>query len=79
MAVPKNLRMHGGDDLLFGDGGNDTAIFHGKRAQYTIVRMGDLIEVYDSTVNRHGYDGFKQHRNIEVRRQLSRFEFTFIG
>ena len=47
---------NGGDDSLFGGGGNDTAVFQGKRSQYTIVRMGNLIEVHDSKVNRDGYD-----------------------
>ena len=50
------LSGNGGDDSLFGGEGNDTAIFRGKRAQYTIVRMGDLVEVHDSMVNRDGYD-----------------------
>lgn len=50
------LTGNGGDDSLFGGEGSDTAVYRGKRSQYTINRIGDLIEVHDSMVNRDGYD-----------------------
>lgn len=57
------LTGNGGDDSLFGGDGRDVAVYRGKRSQYTIRQMGDLIEVHDSVVNRDGYDVLSQ---IEV-------------
>ena len=50
------LTGNGGDDSIFGGPGKDTAVFRGKRSEYTIRRSGDLVEVHDSVVNRDGYD-----------------------
>ena len=50
------LTGHGGDDSLFGGGGEDTAVYRGPKSQYTISKTGNLISVYDSMVNRDGYD-----------------------
>lgn len=50
------LTGNGGEDSLFGGGGRDTAVFRGNRSQYVVRRIGDLLEVHDSVVNRDGYD-----------------------
>ena len=50
------LTGNGGDDSLFGGPGTDTAVFRGKQSEYTINRVGNMIEVVDSMVNRDGHD-----------------------
>ena len=50
------LTGNGGDDSLFGGEGVDVAIYRGQRSQYVIVRVGTMIEVHDTMVNRDGYD-----------------------
>ena len=50
------LTGNGGDDSLFGGQGTNTAVYRGKRSQYVITRLGNMIEVDDSVVNRDGHD-----------------------
>ena len=59
------LNGGGGDDSLFGGPGDDTAVFRGKRAEYTIIKNGDLIEIHDSMVNRDGYDVLSGIEKVE--------------
>lgn len=47
---------NGGDDSIFGGEGIDSVVLRGIKSQYVIRRIGDVIEVQDSMVNRDGHD-----------------------
>ncbi len=50
------LKGGAGDDQLFGGNGNDTAVFFGAYADYSIINNDGYVTVKDNRVNQDGTD-----------------------
>jgi hypothetical protein len=57
------LKGGAGDDQLIGGSGKDTALFSGKRSDYTITQENDTTTVIDREADRDGADTL---RNVEI-------------
>lgn len=55
----------GGDDYLDGGDGFDTAVFNGRLPDYSILREGSSVKVFDSIASRDGVDTVLQVERLQ--------------